>query len=172
MAANEHRLVLLDAGPLIHLDELGELPLFGLFEEVLIPREVWQECLQHRPQVELKSVPHATLLDDAPAPSNRLAEEIQRANLGRGESAALAWLEKFGQGTLASDDLAARRVATYSGHPVVGTLGILVESVVVGLRSKLHVEQLVLNLRSRSSLHVSDALIARVVASLATLPSR
>lgn len=43
-------IIVCDAGPLIHLDELGCLHLLNDFEEVLIPKEVWQEVEHHRPQ--------------------------------------------------------------------------------------------------------------------------
>ena len=43
------KVVVCDAGPLIHLDELGCLDLFGDFSEVLVPEAVWREVLGHRP---------------------------------------------------------------------------------------------------------------------------
>lgn len=43
------RVVVCDAGPLIHLDELDCLDLLGDFPEVLVPEAVWREVLKHRP---------------------------------------------------------------------------------------------------------------------------
>jgi predicted nucleic acid-binding protein len=45
MAKNEERspLVVCDAGPLIHLDEVGCLDVLADFAEVLVPEAVWQE---------------------------------------------------------------------------------------------------------------------------------
>ncbi|RPJ37238.1 MAG: hypothetical protein EHM35_06755 [Planctomycetaceae bacterium] len=40
--------VVCDAGPLIHLDELGCLDLLSDFQAVLVPGLVWQEVAQHR----------------------------------------------------------------------------------------------------------------------------
>ncbi|MFO7904169.1 MAG: hypothetical protein R6U98_16015 [Pirellulaceae bacterium] len=37
-----------DAGPLIHLDELGCLTLLSDFARVLLPASVWQEVSRHR----------------------------------------------------------------------------------------------------------------------------
>lgn len=34
-----------DAGPLIHLAEVGALPLLGVFDTVHIPRAVWSETV-------------------------------------------------------------------------------------------------------------------------------
>lgn len=42
-------IVVCDAGPLIHLDELGCLDLLSDFFEVLVPEAVWREVRQHRP---------------------------------------------------------------------------------------------------------------------------
>lgn len=41
--------VICDAGPLIHLDELGCIVLLDDFDEVLVPAQVWQEVIHHRP---------------------------------------------------------------------------------------------------------------------------
>lgn len=43
------RIVVCDAGPLIHLDELGCLDLLNEFQEVLVPPIVWKEVEHDRP---------------------------------------------------------------------------------------------------------------------------
>ena len=40
--------VICDAGPVIHLDELGCIDLLYSFSRVLIPAAVWQEVQRHR----------------------------------------------------------------------------------------------------------------------------
>ncbi len=42
-------LVVCDAGPLIHLDQLGCLNLLADFSSILVPNEVWMEVTHHRP---------------------------------------------------------------------------------------------------------------------------
>jgi predicted nucleic acid-binding protein len=42
-------LVICDAGPLIHLDEVGCLDLLADFSAVLVPDAVWNEVQVHRP---------------------------------------------------------------------------------------------------------------------------
>jgi predicted nucleic acid-binding protein len=52
VAANEHlSVVVTDAGPLIHLDELDVLDLLNDFAEVLVPQAVWREVERHRPRL-------------------------------------------------------------------------------------------------------------------------
>jgi len=43
-------MVVADAGPLIHLDELGCIGLLADFPVVRVPDAVWAEVMQHRPQ--------------------------------------------------------------------------------------------------------------------------
>lgn len=51
MAENEPSppIVVCDAGPLIHLDELGCVELLADFPQVLVPLAVWDEVAKHRP---------------------------------------------------------------------------------------------------------------------------
>ena len=41
--------VVCDAGPLIHLDQLGCVELLADFPQVLVPETVWEEVRRHRP---------------------------------------------------------------------------------------------------------------------------
>ena len=41
--------VVCDAGPLIHLDEVGCLDLLSDFQTLYVPRQVWIEVERHRP---------------------------------------------------------------------------------------------------------------------------
>ena len=44
------RVVVSDAGPIIHLSELDCLNVLSDFNEVLIPPIVWEEILRHQPK--------------------------------------------------------------------------------------------------------------------------
>lgn len=46
--SKESASVVYDAGPLIHLSELGYLSLLNDFADVLVPEQVWQEVTQHQ----------------------------------------------------------------------------------------------------------------------------
>ena len=41
--------VVCDAGPLIHLEEVGSISLLNDFDEVFVPEQVWQEVAHHGP---------------------------------------------------------------------------------------------------------------------------
>ncbi len=50
-------LVICDAGPLIHLDELGGLDLLADFKSIIVPDAVFSEVELHRPAVFSKNSP-------------------------------------------------------------------------------------------------------------------
>jgi predicted nucleic acid-binding protein len=53
-------IVVCDAGPLIHLDEVGSMELLADFPQVLVPLAVWEEVTKHRPTLHVR----ASLLED------------------------------------------------------------------------------------------------------------
>ena len=48
--------VVCDAGPLIHLDEVGCLDLLTDFHAILVPEQVWREVEHHRPDTLARPV--------------------------------------------------------------------------------------------------------------------
>jgi len=83
------RVVVCDAGPLIHLDELGCLSLLNDFSELLIPDAVWNEVDRHRPRVFADQVPAFTQVVPAGAPSVALQAVSKFLPLHLGETQAL-----------------------------------------------------------------------------------
>jgi predicted nucleic acid-binding protein len=82
--------VVCDAGPLIHLDELGCLDLLADFQAVFVPEQVWREVELHRPGALKRSgVP----LLQAPvvlSESDPLQALVRALALDLGEQAALS----------------------------------------------------------------------------------
>jgi predicted nucleic acid-binding protein len=159
--------VVLDAGPLIHLDELGLLALLDIYGELLVPSDVWAETVKHRPALSLQQIPQAALLTDIPALGPKLTALVLERDLGRGEQAALAWLGLLRGGLLLSDDQDARRSAATLGFKVTGTVGVLIRAQLRGRMDRNALLDLIRSLRSKTSLHVSDEFISEVLASLA-----
>src|SRR4051794_38730523 len=91
--ADSPTLVVCDAGPLIHLDELGCLDLLSDFREVLVPDAVWAEVARHRPsalrrrRMQLKRV---TVSAKAAAKLSKLADNFA---LAAGEVESLILME-------------------------------------------------------------------------------
>ena len=166
MAATEGVLVVLDAGPLIHLDELSCLHLLEGFHSLLVPSAVWGEALRHRPQLRLEKIPNATIADPHGPPPLPLAAASFSNELHADEIAAITLLHEAGGGLLLSDDDAARQTAEALGFSVAGTLGLLLRGVRRKHISGAEVRQLVEQLPSRSTLHVSRALLKRFAAEI------
>jgi len=61
------RVVVCDAGPLVHLDELDSLRLLCDFPSVLVPEVVWAEAQRHRPDIFDRN----PLARDSPRPAQR-----------------------------------------------------------------------------------------------------
>jgi predicted nucleic acid-binding protein len=79
-----------DAGPLIHLEQLGCLDLLRDFVEVRVADAVWQEVRRHQPSaLRHRSVP-LTHVPTVPQIGTDLARLSQALVLDAGERAALA----------------------------------------------------------------------------------
>lgn len=161
MAANDAviRVVVCDAGPLIHLDELGSLSLLSDFGEILVPIAVWDEVARHRPQalivggVPLRRVESLSM---ASADLDALARTLP---LHDGEREALKLAQEFRAEILLSDDTAARLAAGALGIAVHGTIGILFRGIRRGSLTGSEVAALLRSIPTVSTLHVKRALL-------------
>lgn len=161
MAATDGILVVLDAGPLIHLDELDCLHLLDGFAALLIPPIVWQEAVRHRPQLKLEKVPSAKISDPIGSAPLSLAAAGFANELHAGEIAAITLLHEAGGGMLLSDDDAARLTAESLGFAVAGTLGLLLRGIRRGQISSHRVRKMAAEFPTLCSLHISQALLKR-----------
>jgi predicted nucleic acid-binding protein len=149
-----------DAGPLIHLDELGCPSLLEEFDRLLVPSSVWEEVLKHRRSMVLQGCEFPPI-----RPASQIWEETFRSlALHRGEIDALRLVANCPASLLLTDDTAARLAAERLGVPAVGTLGILIRSIRRKLKTKNEVLELLRQIPSRSSLHVNPDLLAKVLA--------
>ena len=155
----------LDAGPLIHLDQLGCLDLLEGFEELRVPGVVWREVLIHRPTLGLARL-GLRLIEPTRAPSPALAALIHGLDLDAGEIAALTLMEEWPGDLFLSDDAAARLAAETSGFRVHGTIGLLIRAIRRGTRTIAQVRSTLEQIPTRSTLHINRRLLGRVIASL------
>jgi predicted nucleic acid-binding protein len=166
MAATEI-VAVLDAGPLIHLDELGRLSLLNDFKELLVPQTVLDEALKHRPglrQAELLNLDIISEPPPLPADLLKLADELA---LHAGERAALAVLKARGGHFLLSDDAAARTVAQAVGFQTHGTIGLILRSHRRGKITKPEMLQLLRELPTRTTLHLRKDFLDLILATAA-----
>jgi len=163
MATTDRALVVCDAGPLIHLDELDCLDLLENFGKLLIPKTVWREAIAHRPQLLLQNIPAANIVEDAAESSPQLLSLGDSLELDTGEKAAIALLENGAAKLFFCDDAAARLAAESLGFTVHGTIGILVRSIRRATRTRQQILEILQDIPRRSSLHISRRLLETVI---------
>ena len=155
-------IVIADAGPIIHLDELGGLDLLADFDKVMVPEAVWQEVTHHRPQALQnknlhfirQSVVHFSPHVNALSPLY---------TLHTGEQEALHLCLEFVGSLFITDDTAARLAAKNLGVMTHGTLGILIRAIRKKTRTKLQVIALLKAIPSQTTLHIRPSLLAEVI---------
>jgi predicted nucleic acid-binding protein len=165
VAANDpFSVVVCDAGPLIHLDELKCLDLLNDAGEILVPEVVWQEVLRHRPSALRHRRVQLTRVEAIPLPSSELEAEVASLALDAGEQAALCLMERLPNAVLLTDDDAARTVARKMNFAVRGTIGVLLTAPERRRRSKRQLLNLLRRIPNRSTLWISRKLLNSIIA--------
>jgi predicted nucleic acid-binding protein len=156
-------LVVCDAGPLIHLDELECIDLLADFTEVCVPESVWREVQRHRPAALRRRSVYLNRVDVIPEPTEELAFVTRTYGLHVGEQEALRLLHQFPEAVLLTDDAAARFAASKLGFEVHGTIGILVRAWRRGQRTKRQVLKLLKAIPQHTTLYITTALLNTVI---------
>ena len=155
-----------DAGPIIHLDELGCLNLMRDFKIVIVPDVVRKEVLKHR-----KIVFESSDINWTYSSSKYVLEEPYRTMcrvfaLDAGEMAALEVLGRDPDLILLTDDAAARLAVTNLGSRVHGTIGVLIRSIRRQLMKPSEVIEILKSVPQVSSLHIRPGILQRVISSV------
>jgi len=141
-----------DAGPLIHLSEIGSLELLSTFDTLLVPETVYEE-------VDTGGVP-----DELADLSYELVEadesRVRAEELDAGERAAIAVAEEWGV-VLLTDDLAAREAASNAGVEVHGSIGVITLGYGRGLLDRNQAVSLMRALQRETSLFITEAVVER-----------
>jgi predicted nucleic acid-binding protein len=161
--------VVADAGPLIHLYEVGRLPLLGVvFPLIHVPQAVWDESTTAgrvpERDLELAAAFQRHLI--AQEQVARVAALPEAAGLHRGELESLALCQATKAELLLTDDLAARRAAQLMSIRPVGSLGVIVRACYLGRLSLSEAEEAVERLYSVSTLFVSRTIVDLAIAQL------
>ncbi len=127
-----------NAGPLIHLAKIGRLNLLKeIFDEIIVPKTVKVEVVDRGKE---KGKPDAFLIGavdwirvvDDPSNANQLAE---RVGIHRGEACAILLAKSLNVPVLL-DDSDARKFALGLGLEVVGSIGVTIRAIKLGLISR------------------------------------
>lgn len=156
-------IVVCDAGPVIHLDQLNSLDLLEDLGQIIIPEEVWHEVLRHRSKIETQQ-PHFIKHTKILKPQNDyLPSFIQIFNLDSGEQQALQIINELKASLFLTDDAAARLAALQLGLEVHGTIGILVRAIRRKLRTPEEVISLLKSIPTHSTLYIQRTLLEKVI---------
>ena len=155
--------VVCDAGPLIHLDELNAVDVLCDFQHILVPPAVWSEVEHHRPSAVSQTVMSLTRIESLPNPDASFLTLAQAFSLDPGEREALLVAREHPKAWLLSDDAAARLAADLLGIRTHGTIGLLIRAVRRGRRAPSDVIALIEQLPARSSLHIRPALLQEIL---------
>lgn len=165
MAGNEPAppAIVCDAGPLIHLDEVGCVELLTDFPQVLVPTRVWDEVAKHRPSAFM----HGTVRFQKVTPDKALSAELDVMSrllaLHRGEREALQVAQAHPGCLLLTDDTGARLAARNLGLEAHGTIGVLLRAIRRKQKTKDEVVKLLRSLPTASTLHIRTGLLENII---------
>ncbi len=148
------RRAVLDTGPLIHLDEIGEGKNLEIIENIFIPKEVGEEFKRHRG--EKLDIETKELSSKAKSYASLLMQK-HKIDLGEAEAIALAKQERIN--LFFTDDWYAREAADHLNIETHGTLAIVLRA----YREKMIKEKRALDtlekLLKNSSLFITNKII-------------
>lgn len=158
----ETSIAVCDAGPIIHLDELGKLDLLADFH-VWVPDVVWQEVQHHRPAAFRRAdISFERQVVSEPIAPTLLA--LSRAlSLDAGEMEALAIMTNAPESLFFTDDAAARLAAEQLGYRVHGSIGILLRAIRRNQLTPTEVLALLQAIPQRSSLYINPVLLQEII---------
>ena len=156
-------LVVCDAGPLIHLDQLDCLDLLTDFARVVVPDAVWLEVEHHRPSALKQELVAFVRLKPKEEASPELISMYRLLSLHAGEVQALQIAQEMDADLLLTDDTAARLAARNLRVAVHGTLGILLRAIRRGQRTPKEILNVLHALPVRSTLHIKRNLLDQVI---------
>jgi predicted nucleic acid-binding protein len=156
------RAVILDAGPLIHLDELGCLTLLTDFPDRIVPAAVWKEVGHHRPAaLHLNTI---SFIQAQPPKITAAQQALCEAfNLDAGEREAMALCSLYPQAILLTDDAGVRLAAKASGMRAYGTLGVLIRAIRRKQLTPVEVIRLLEEIPTRSTLFIRKGILKEII---------
>lgn len=135
------RMIVSNAGPLIHLTKIGRLNLLKeLFKSVVIPKTVKIEVIERGKE---RGAPDAFLIENEVGKwiiveediNDKVKEIAKRAGIELGEAIVIMLAKEKGFPALI-DDSAARRFAIGLGLEVTGSIGVLIKVAKAGINTK------------------------------------
>jgi predicted nucleic acid-binding protein len=164
----------IDAGPIIHLAEIDRLTALQVFDDLLLPDAVWNECVpvgrvSSQDLLALSCIRRRTLI---PTEVTEFVEKHTLSRLQAGEIECLLLCCQDGVRTILTDDMAAREAASRLALTPVGSLGIAIRAYRLGLLSLHETEMVIADLYDVSSLFVTRPIVEMAIEQLRASASR
>jgi predicted nucleic acid-binding protein len=156
-------LVVCDAGPLIHLDQLDCLDLLADFSRIVVPDVVWREVEHRRPIALDQKTIRLERIEPQKEASAELSSLHRLLALHAGEVQALQLARELNADLLLTDDTAARLAAKTLHVLAHGTLGVLLRAIRRRQRTPEEILSVWHALPVRSTLHVKRELLDEVI---------
>jgi predicted nucleic acid-binding protein len=159
-------LLIADAGPIIHLDEIDTLWILGAFPQILVPPTVWEEVKFHRPSALTRPGLSFSVTPVTASHTDIFSILVRAFSLDRGEEEALLLMQQYPDALFLTDDGSARFAALQLGFEVAGTVAMLIRAARTKQIPADEVISLLEHLPSRSTLYIRPALLNAVLAKL------
>ena len=168
MGTGEVTIAVADAGPLIHLTEIGCFPLLHIFDTLHIPDAVWAETVGQTRVAQDDILRLGTVRRHAlpPAEVEEFVQEKRFEDLHNGERECLYLCRRIGVSILLTDDLAVREAAKRLNLTPVGSLGIVARAYRLGHISLTDAKRHLTDLYDVSSLFVTRAIVELAIEQL------
>ena len=158
----------IDAGPLIHLEEVGGLSLLEIFDVLHLPQAVWEETVgQSRlTETQLNQLGTIQRVSVAKEDVATFIQEQQLENLHFGERECLCFCKQEDIPLILMDDLAVRDATKNLELTPVGSLGIVVRNYHLGIITLEKAQEHLYNLQEISSLFVTPVIVELAIKQL------
>ena len=154
-----------DAGPLIHLHEVGHTALLSLFDVLYVPDAVWAESVD-KSRISSLSLDNLQRHTVAGVNVKHFVQTHSLSNLHAGERESLFLCRQLNVPLLLTDDLAVRDAAKRLQIRPVGSLGIVVRGYREGHLTRSEAEQTLVALQEESSLFVTQVIVEIAIGQL------
>lgn len=174
MGAGKISTAVTDAGPLIHLTEIGRFRFLRVFDSLYIPDAVWSETVEQSriPQSEILTLGTVQRYTVPPLQVVQFIQENGLEGLHAGERECLWLCRQIGVSILLTDDLAVREACKNLNLTPVGSVGIVARAYRLRHFSLIEVERYITDLYEVSSLFVSRAIVELAIEQLRKHPDQ
>lgn len=157
-----------NSGPIIHLSEISEWKVLGIFKQIYISPDVYEEINRNKKNLSPlpKFITQKALLAEAKDFAAILCEKF---GLELGEATAIS-LSRQVKLPFFTDDLLARKIAKYLNIEVHGTIGIVLRAFREQQMTKMQAIAALQKLQTESSLYITSNLIRYGIAEIQHYP--